>query len=152
MPKVLARNWKIYIETATADEFQKIEGINSFTLGNEAENTDQTDFDSNGNAEHVVSQRSRTVSFEGFYREDSTGTRDAGQELVEQLADKVGSSSIGTFRFKSPNGSITEVNASAAIGDVGGGNTDSTSWGAELTVSGPKTSIDPSNDTATYVE
>lgn len=149
--KVLARNWKIYIEDAsTPGTFEKIGGLNSFTLGNDKEDTNTTDFDSNGYAEHLVSGRSNTLSVEGSFKEDETGARDTGQNLVEALAEKTGAESIGTVRTISPNGTIREFKASASIGDVGGGVTDTTSWGAEFTVSGKPTVIDGAGDTSTY--
>jgi hypothetical protein len=150
--KVLARNWGLYIETATAGTFQKIGGIDTFTLSFKDEQTDTTDFDSNGYSTHIVSGRSNEIKIEGSFIEDATtGERDAGQALIESLATKIGYQSIGKFRMKTPSGKVTEYSVSASLSDQGGGTKDKTKWGATLTVSGAPRPID-SGDTAIYNE
>lgn len=152
--KVLARNWKLYIfdeaNSTTVDNYQKIGGLNSFTIGNDSETTDTTDFDTDGYNTHLISGRSNSLSVEGSYKEDETGARDLGQELVEKLAEKVGAASISKFRIMSPNGTVREFNVSATVGDVGGGVSDTTSWGASFQVSGKPSTIDTATDTAVY--
>jgi predicted secreted protein len=142
--KVLARNWKIEIDTdplATMPTgtavWTKIAGVNTFTISNDKEDTDTTDFDSNGYNEHLVASRSNEVSFEGFFIEDQTnGQRDAGQEAVEKYGDKIGPEAMATIRLTSPGGKVRQFKGSFAVGDVGGGNNDATSWGASFTPSG----------------
>lgn len=154
MPKVkiLARQWKLFIEADTADTFQKIGGIESFTLSSDSETTDNTDFDTDGYSESFVSGRSNEISVEGSYVVDpETKDRDLGQALVETLATKIGHESLKRFRLVSPANEITEYNVHATLGDKGGGTTDKTSWGATMGVSGKPVTIDPAGvgETAT---
>lgn len=145
--KVLARNWLIELNTdplATTPTgtavWTKVGGINTFTLSNDKEDSDTTDFDSEGYAEHLVAGRSNEISFEGFFLEDpANGARDAGQEAVEKYAELVGAEAMGQLRITSPGGKVKTYNGSFAVGDVGGGNNDPTSWGATYTVSGKPT-------------
>lgn len=141
--KVLARNWKIEVNTGTEalPTWTKVGGINTFTLSNDKEDADTTDFESAGFAEHMVAGRSNEISFEGFFLEDATGVRDTGQEFVETKAEEVGPASIVALRITSPGGKAKQYKGSFSVGDVGGGNNDPTSWGANYTVSGKPTSV-----------
>ena len=142
--KVLARNWLIEINNGTdvVPEWVRIGGITSFTLSNDKEDTDTTDFDSGGYGDHIVAGRSFEISFEGFFLEDPTdATRDPGQQAVENLADKIGYESLGQFRMTSPSGLAKVYRGSVGVGDVGGGVTDATSWGATVTVAGRPTEL-----------
>jgi len=137
--KVLARNWLIEINDGTdvVPVWVRIGGINSFTLSNDKEDTDTTDFDAAGYGDHIVAGRSYEISFEGFFLEDpDDGTRDDGQQSVENLADKIGYESLGQFRMTSPSGVAKTYRGSVGVGDVGGGINDATSWGATVTVAG----------------
>lgn len=148
--KILARQWQLFIAAATANTFQKIGGIESFTLSSDSETTENTDFDSEGYAESFISGRSNEISLEGSYVVDpDTKERDLGQALVEDLAKKIGHQSLSAFRLVSPAGEITEYQVHATLGDKGGGNTDKTSWGATLGVSGKPVEIGDA-DTAVY--
>lgn len=149
--KVLARNYKIYIEDPqTADTFQQIGGIESLTLSFDAEDVETTDFDTDGYQTHLIASRSQEIELEGSYIIDpSTGDRDAGQQLVEDLAEKVGHESLGKFRVMNPAGKVTEFLASVTLGDQGGGVKDKASWGATLRVSGKPIKI-ADTDTAIY--
>lgn len=142
--KVLARNWLIEINEGTdiAPLWVRVGGVTSFTLSNDKEDTDTTDFDSGGYGDHIVSSRSFEISFEGFFLEDpEDGSRDPGQQAVENLADKIGYASIGQFRMTSPSGIAKVYRGSVGIGDVGGGVTDATSWGATVTVAGRPSTV-----------
>lgn len=137
--KVLARNWIIEVNTGTdaVPAWTKVGGINSFTVSGDKEDTDTTDFDNAGWGDHIVASRSRSISFEGFFLEDQTdGSRDAGQEFIEEQSEEIGPDSISETRITSPAGTVTEYRGSYSTGDVGGGVNDATSWGAELTVAG----------------
>jgi hypothetical protein len=138
--KILARNWAIEVNTGTEEipAWTKVGGINTFTLSNDKEDSDTTDFDSEGYAEHMVAGRSNEISFEGFYLEDPLdGSRDVGQEYIETMSEKVGPEAMGKMRITPPSGKNGKIyTGSFGTGDVGGGNNDPTSWGATLTVSG----------------
>lgn len=143
--KVLARNWKIEVDTSgtATPTWTKVGGVNTFTLSNDKTDTDTTDFDSGGFDEHMVAGRSNAISFEGFFLEDATGVRDAGQAYIETKAEAVGPGAMAKLRITSPGGKAKQYNGSFSVGDVGGGNNDSTSWGANFTVSGKPTAVTP---------
>ncbi|MGW4602742.1 phage tail tube protein [Streptomyces sp. NPDC004532] len=126
---------------ATPGTWTDIAGINTFTKGRDQEDTDTTDFASDGNAESQIMQRGKTLQLEGFRLLDpDTGDLDPGQELVEALADKVGNESLGSIRFAAPGDTTWEVwTATAALGDEGGGNNDKVSWSVTFTRSGATT-------------
>jgi hypothetical protein len=136
--KVLARGWKAEIQNPGNSQYVEIKGLNSLTFDSEKNDADTTDFDSQGNNEHLVASRGKSLSVEGFYLEDqTTKARDAGQLLVEALADGMGEDSLGNFRLTSPAGTVRYFVASANVTGIGGGNDDPTAWSAELAVSGP---------------
>lgn len=142
--KINARDWTFEIGDGdpggTGEVYTEIGGINTMTIGREAEDTDTTTFESAGNAEHEVMQRGRTFEVEGFYLEDvADGTRDPGQEMVETVGDAVGTNSLRNLRITSPGGTTLTQQVSVEVGDVGGGNNDKTSWSATFTRSGATT-------------
>lgn len=139
--KVLARDWKMEIEdSATAGTFVEIAGIESFTFGSSKTDADTKTFDTDGWDEHIVAGRGRTLGFEGKYLEDpDTKERDAGQQLVEDAAELIGHDSLVNFKLTSPVGVVRSFKASVNLKDIGGGVNDSTSFGADLTVSGKVT-------------
>jgi predicted secreted protein len=135
--KVLARGWKAEIQNPGDSQYVEIKGLNSLTFDSEKNDADITDFDSQGNNEHLVASRGKSLSVEGFYLEDqTTKARDPGQVLVEALADGMGEDSLGNFRLTSPAGTVRYFVASANVTGIGGGNDDPTAWSAELAVSG----------------
>lgn len=143
--KVLARDWKLEI-LKSGNSYARIKGLNTLSFSNSKNDTDTTDFESEGATEHLVTSRSQEISCEGFYLVDkTTKTRDEGQGLVEALAEKIGPESLGQFRITNPAGTSKLFTASANIGDVGGGNDDATTWGVTLTVSGKMSDATPTN-------
>ena len=146
MPKVkiLARNWGFEVAeypTGLSPLWVRISGINSFTISNDKEDTDVTDFDSDGDAEHLVASRSTEISIEGLYIED-----DPGQTLFDDIAERMGEQSIAGFRVIRPSGRTDEYFASFTSGDIGGGNNDATSWGGVITRSGSVDNIVNANE------
>lgn len=136
--KVLARDWKLEIETGiTTPTWTPVLGLHTLTFTSEKNDVDITTFDSQGANEHLVGSRNRSLSAEGYYLVDmATKARDVGQAAVEALAEKVGAESVASFRLTDPAGNVKSFSASATIGDVGGGNDEATAWGFELTISG----------------
>lgn len=133
--KVLARDWVLEIKSGSG--YTRIKGLSTLSFSNSKNDTDTTDFESQGATEHLVTSRSQEISAEGFYLVDkTTKKRDEGQQAVESLAELIGPESLGEFRLTSPAGTMKTFFASANIGDIGGGNDDATSWGVTLTVSG----------------
>lgn len=146
--KVLARDWKVEIQKPNALEetYVEINGINSITFGSSKNDADTTSFDNGGVNTHIVASRGYSLSVEGMYLVDvNTGERDEGQQLTEDLADQIGPASIGGFRVTDPAGNVRKFMASVNVGDVGGGNDDPTSWGAECTISGKPINIKASD-------
>lgn len=68
-----------------------------------------------------------------------SGDRDEGQEAVDELCTAMGADSLGQFRVTSPAGTAWSFYGSVEPADVGGGEADTTSWGATITVSGKVT-------------
>lgn len=138
--KILARHLKPEINTGTdaLPVWTPVGGLNSLTFDSEKTDTDDTDFDSDGWAEHKVAQRASSISLEGFYKEDpDTGDRDAGQEALLALAEAVGYDSLKPFRVTTPGGNVTVYRVSAKVdAPAGGGLNDNSGFNAELTVSG----------------
>ncbi|SNR33112.1 phage tail tube protein [Blastococcus mobilis] len=143
--KILARHLKPALNTGTdaIPVWTPIGGLNSLTFSTEKTDTDDTDFDSDGWAEHKVAQRASSISMEGFYKEDPvTGDRDAGQEALIALADAVGYDSLKSLRVTTPGGNVTTYRVSARVdAPAGGGLNDNSGFNAELTVSGKPTYV-----------
>jgi hypothetical protein len=139
LTRVLARDWVVEIE-GDLGTFVPIGGIETLTFSGTKTDADTGAFDSEGWAEHLVVERSRSLGLSGFYIEDkTTGDRDPGQELVDDLAEKIGEEAIGNFKLTSPGGTVMTFKGSVEPGDIGGGKNDATSWGATITVTGKVT-------------
>lgn len=133
---VLARGWAFEINTGTEalPTWTEIGGLTSWSDGgDDATETDTTDFQSDGWTEHLVAGRSAgTISFEGHYEVDpATDARDAGQAAVEAAAELIDYDSIKGFRmFHVGTGKGLAGVATFRRGSKGGGNNDKTTWGA----------------------
>lgn len=135
--KVLARNWKFFVETATPKTFERITGVESFTITRDKEDLDTTDFDNDGYDSHVVVGRSVEMEIEaGMRMNTKTGKRCAGQERVEIIGEAFLDESIGKFHIVDPAGTVYELNGSVKLADVGGGTKDKTSWGFSVVGTG----------------
>lgn len=138
--KILARHLSPELNTGTValPVWTPIGGLNSLTFDTEKTDVDDTDFDSDGWAEHKVVQRAKSITAEGFYLEDpDTGDRDAGQEALDALGDAVGYDSTKPFRITTPGGNVIVYEVSARTNaPAGGGLNDNSGFTAELTVSG----------------
>lgn len=135
--KINARDWTFEIESKDATPvWTAIAGITSFSVDRGMEEVDMTDFDSAGNYEGQAMQRAVAVTCEGFYLEDASGDRDAGQELVEDACAEVGDDSHYDFRITSPGGTVRTFTAYFNVSEPGGGNNDKTGWGFTATRSG----------------
>jgi hypothetical protein len=142
--KVNARDWTFELgdgdPAGTGEVFTQIGGITSMEITQGQQETDTTDFASAGNAEHEVMERSRNITVTGHFDENpADGTRDAGQEAVETLANAVGADSLRNLRVTSPGATTWTQLVSARLGAVGGGNNDKSSWGATFVRSGATT-------------
>jgi hypothetical protein len=128
-------------DTTTPDTWVSIGGINTFTKSRTSNNTDTTTFASDGDDESQIMSRGKTLKLGGFRLIDpDTGVLDAGQALVEALADKKSDASLGSIRFAHADETQWEVwTATAELDDQGGGNNDKVSWGVTFTRSGANT-------------
>ena len=118
-----------------------ISGINSWSFTIEGNSEDTSTFDSSGWGSNMYTQRTGSITLEGFMLIDSvTGEKDPGQALVENSATKLGYDAYKKFR-------VRQVTASGEIGnfvflgqanlqDRGGGATDVEPWGVELLFEG----------------
>lgn len=116
-------------------------GITTHTIGFDYEATDTTTYGSEGQAETQNMQIGKSLKLEGFRLIDpDTGDQDPGQALVEAQAELLSDASVGSFRFAGPGATQWTVwNATAQLGDQGGGNNDKESWSVTLTRSGAGT-------------
>lgn len=136
--KINVRDWTIEIQSKDATPvWTAIGNLKNMTIGRTSVNVDLTDGDSAGMEETQIMQRGKTLTFEGSFLEDASGTRDAGQDLVEDAAGAVGDDSHYGFRVTTPAGTVeTWADAVFEVSDVGGGHNDKTSWGFTVTRSG----------------
>ena len=140
--KVLARNYTLEVYDGTA--YLPINGINTLTISTEKESTDTTTFDSDGMAEHLATQRAKTISAEGYEYYDEAGVQDAGQAEVETLSDAVGTAAESTLHIVHDNsGREKWLNGTFNLADIGGGNNDPSSWGFEFERTGASLDTDP---------
>ena len=131
--RVLARNWKFFVESATAKTFERITGLETFTISHSSEELDTTDFDTNGYDSHVIVSRAVELSLEGAYKVDaSTKARCAGQARIEAVAEGFMADSLAKIHVEDPTGTVYELIGSITLGSIGGGVKDKTSWGATI--------------------
>lgn len=141
--KIPARHFVLELDenygTSGGENFIAIKGLTSFAGSPKTTDTETTDYDSDGVAEHQTMERSREFSASGFYLEDqSTGERDAGQAAIEALGELFGPASLGSFRYTSPGGNRWAFLATVEVNSPGGGgNNDMAAWGFKASISGP---------------
>ena len=135
--KFLARDLTIEVRDAADTTWLAIGGLNSLTHSPATARADTSGFDSNGREEHIVAQRGDTWTLAGFAMEDvADGSRDAGQERVEDLGKLIGLDATSSFRVTSPGGNTITFDASVEVTLAGGGHNDAAAWQAVVTVTG----------------
>lgn len=138
--KIPAKDWTFEIDDGTdTDTFIEIKGIETFTPEPSSNRTDTTNNDSDGDDEGYISRRGLSLTLEGDYMEDvSDGSRDPGQERVEEAGQLTGQESVVPFKMTSPGGNVYEfdVTVDNAL-PTGGSYEENTAWEASLTKSGP---------------
>lgn len=147
--KYLARDYRFFISDDSGTTYYEISGIStwSFTIDNNEEDTSTFDNGAWGSA--MYTQRTGSVSLEGFFLVDSvTGGRDTGQSKVEQAATKVGYEAYRTFNIvaqpmvsgvRGPSIGGFLFTGQAGLGDMGGSTTDVEPWAADLIFEGKPT-------------
>ena len=144
--EVLARDHKFFV-SLTNGSYTTISGINNFTWDESPGDADARHFDDGGHAANLVVSRDITVTLEGLKQVDiATGTRDAGQALVDasMSGSKFGRNRIRYYKIEMNNGdpdTLTPIGhvifqGSAKPSSTGGGNDDLMPWGAEINVYG----------------
>jgi hypothetical protein len=142
--KYLARDFRFYISENSGSTYTAISGISTWSFPIEGNQEDTSTFDNAGWSSAMYTQRSGSITLEGFVLVDSiTGAKDAGQAAVENCATRLGYDAYRTFK-------VAQVTASGEIGhftflgqanlsDQGGGTTDVLAWGCELLFEGKPT-------------
>ncbi|MGM0437491.1 MAG: phage tail tube protein [Bacillota bacterium] len=134
-------DWEDYWIALGDTGYADIGGITSFSPSREKNDADVTDFDSQGWLEHIVASRGLSFDVEGYHIEDdTTGARNPGQYLIEQLALTHKDASIDIFRMINPSGTNIDFEVSADAPpegiSTGGGNDDPSGWSCTLTMTG----------------
>lgn len=143
--KIPARHFVFEIDgnygTSGGEDWIPIKGLTSLGMSPTTVDTPTTDFDSDGVAEHQTMERSSEFTASGFYLEDlTTGERDPGQEAVEDLGERMGPASVGSFRMTSPGGNRWKFLATVEVTSPGGGgNNDMSAWNAKFSKTGATT-------------
>lgn len=143
--KYLARDFKFDISTDSRATWIEISGINTWTFSTDSNEEDTSTFDNGAWGSAMYTQRTGSMSLEGFFLVDSiTGTRDPGQLQVEIAAHKVGYEAYRDFRVRAYTVSGGEIGnfvfvGQAAMGDKGGSVTDVMPWTADLIFEGAPT-------------
>lgn len=141
-PRDLARNLRPEINTGTeaSPSWTEIKGITELSPSQERETTDTTGFDSDGRAEHLVVQRAVEYSLSGFRVYDTDGTRDPGQEALDDANEEIGRSAEVDFRLvhRTTNEIMAHFTATVQVGTPHGGATnDPSGFEATITRTGP---------------
>jgi hypothetical protein len=147
--KYLARDFDFAISTNGGSTWTTISGINNWSFTIDSAQQDASDFGSGAWGSNLYTQRTGTVTLEGFYLVDAAnGARDQGQLLCERAATKVGYEAYRDFRIRAvptvsgvpstPIGTLTFV-GQVALSDLGGGTTDIMPWGVEIVMDGRPT-------------
>lgn len=144
LQKILARDIIIQIESPVTNTWYTIEGLTSATPnpGEDAEDTEVTDFQSGGRPEFIPTQRGASMGMEGWKLLDSvTGDAAPGQGRIETLSDTLGYPGIARFRFRQPLETTWTVwNAVYTPAERGGGgNNDAGNWNMTAKRSGAST-------------
>jgi hypothetical protein len=131
---IAAADYTIEVKTQ-AGAYTEIKELNSFKPDTATTRATTTTFTSNGDARHLVTEREKTISFEGIRSKDpDDGSRDAGQLIVEELAGYKGLYAFGYLRITSKTwgSDVREFWGTFDVKGGGGGHADAESWGFEF--------------------
>jgi hypothetical protein len=135
---ILARGWTFKIDGTAGTA---IGGIDSFTPSDGSTEADTTTFDDNGFPSHLISSRTKSISFAGKYLVDvATGALDPGQKKIMEYSQLIDTAGMKTFYMADPSGNNKwEFTCSVSMGDGGGGNDDPTAFNFSVKASGQVT-------------
>lgn len=123
--------------TIAVPVWTRIAAVTSITHSPSKATADTKNFDVPGRQRHRVVRRGDSFTVAAQRQEDeSTGSRDAGQEAVETMGIAVGSDAEKQFRFTSPGGNTWVFLASAEVTELGGDTDAVANWQAVLEVTG----------------
>lgn len=146
--KVTIKNHKFYINTATDDDYEggdwiTISGVYEFSRGEDGNDTDAQDFDSAGWGSQLTVTRNFTLGLSAHYLVDEeNGTRDQGQQLVDQAAHQFGSTGYRWYKMEALNTARTTpighiiIQGSTKLTDGGGGIEDISPLNVEILANG----------------
>lgn len=140
----LAREHELEINTGTTalPEWTVIRGWTNLDPSAETERTDDTHAHSAGWRQGKVAQRGVTFSIELQVLRDAAGVLDPGQQALRDVAELVGSQSLGEFRYyHTPSGEGFQFFASAELSWPGGGTNDNATASGTLEVDGKPTAV-----------
>lgn len=144
--KYLARDFTFAISTDNKSTWIPISGVSSWDWGIDNNEEDTSTFDNGAWGSAMYTQRTASMTLEGFYLVDGvTGARDGGQLLAEQAATKVGYEAYRDWRVNAqPLVSGTRgpiigqmiFTGQAGLSEFGGSTTDVQPWGIDLIFEG----------------
>ena len=143
-PRDIARNLRPEINVGDSEtpDWTEIKGITEISPSHNRETTDTTGFDSDGQAQHIVTQRSKELSMSGFlvYDTNDDGARDPGQEALMDADSEIGQAAAIDFRLvhRVTDEIMAHYDATVEVGSpYGGGTNDASTFDATITRNGP---------------
>lgn len=147
--KYLARDFSFFMSDDSGATWKTISGLNTWGFSTDSNDEDTSTFDSGAWGSSMYTQRTGSMSLEGFYLVDSvTGLRDGGQLAMEQAATKVGYDAYRLIRVemtplvsgvKAASLGGFYATAQFAMGDIGGSSTDVEPWAMDVVFDGKPT-------------
>jgi hypothetical protein len=141
MASVSAYDWIFEVESATPDTWHTIDEITEFELdyGANNEEVDATTFADDGVYAGRAIQRGASLKLTG-YSSYSAGARSTSQQRIHVLGTAVGTSSIGTIRFRYTTETSWRLwDVYVMLSGAGGGNTDLAGYEVTFMKSGAET-------------
>lgn len=133
--KFLARD--LTVQVAISAVYTHVGGVETITHAPSVVVADSTDFDSNGWAEHIATQRGATWTLAGFFLEDeSSGARDPGQEALLAASRLTGAAAVVSIKLTFPGSGTVTYNATADFTGPHGGHNDLAKMQCVLQVTG----------------
>ena len=118
----LMRNITLEIDTDGAGSWATVEGVTQLQHQPQTIRADATSFSGAGYTRNIIVSRGDTFTGQILIWEDeSDGTRDAGQEALEELGQESGQAGVGNFRITRAGGGTITFPADVESNLFGGG-------------------------------
>lgn len=143
--KYLSRDHRVLVSDDLGVTWLTVSGLNSWSFGIDSNSEDTSTLDNGSWGSQMYTQRTGSVSLEGFRLLDAvTGTRDQGQLAIERASMKTGYDAYQTYQVVAITASGVNLGGfqftgQPAITDLGGGVTDVDPFQAELVFEGRPT-------------